>query len=254
MTTTITVTLSACQLCQVNDNRWHNLHVSYAKWSRYCFASVCLSHAKTTGQKLTQLDSNYVLWWTPVSDHISVTLHLDFWPLNGKMNGSNFPRTQLYFCDLSHTQQQCGTPSTVNRYYARIQLDSDTSDLACMYIVQTFFSFFVLPATSSWRLEYFSSMSRRSCCTENTSRSQTWYEPNTTTCIVFSKPHFRRKELTYQCFVIQVSYGVWTVDWCACARKLHLWTNHMDLIVTLTFDLLISKRNRFISVCTAPLL
>lgn len=44
-----------------------------------------------------------------------------------------------------------------------------TSDFAAISMVQTFFSFLVFPCASSWRLVYFSSMSKRSCCGQHLS-------------------------------------------------------------------------------------
>ena len=60
-------------------------------------------------------------------------------------------------------------------YHSRHMKKSATSDLACMYIVQTFFNFLVFPATSSWRLVYFSSMSNRSCCIPQWQRTDIYY-------------------------------------------------------------------------------
>lgn len=54
--------------------------------------------------------------------------------------------------------------STIKNVYLR------TSDFAAISMVQTFFSFFVLPCASSCKLVYFSSMSRRSCFNEKHTR------------------------------------------------------------------------------------
>lgn len=53
---------------------------------------------------------------------------------------------------------------STNKSKNKIGIAEQTSDLAAISMVHTFFNFLVLPCASSCKLVYFSSMSNRSCC------------------------------------------------------------------------------------------